>query len=93
MDGGKESQPGEKEMTKDEILELARQADVWVAGQPLYQAQLEKFAKLVAKKEREECARLCENSISSIWEYSPDDVKEAGINVCNNLAKSIRARG
>jgi hypothetical protein len=38
-------------MTKDEILEMARQADVWVAGQPLYQTQLEKFAKLIAEKE------------------------------------------
>jgi hypothetical protein len=45
-------------MTKEEILEMARQADVWVAGQPPYQTQLEKFARLVAEKEREECAKL-----------------------------------
>jgi len=34
-------------MKQDEIIEMARQADVWVAGQEPYQSQLEAFAKLV----------------------------------------------
>jgi hypothetical protein len=38
-------------MTKEEILEMAKQVDVWVAGQSPYQTQLEKFARLVAEKE------------------------------------------
>lgn len=37
-------------MTQEEIIEMARQADVWVAGQEPYQSQLEAFAKLVAEK-------------------------------------------
>jgi hypothetical protein len=43
--------------------------------------------------EREECAKVCEKAIASIWEYSPEDVKQTGTTVCNNLANAIRARG
>lgn len=46
-----------------------------------------------AAEEREECAQVCEDAIASIWEYSPEDVKQTGKNVCNNLAAAIRARG
>lgn len=42
--------------------------------------------------ERDACAKVCEKAIASIWEYSPEDVKQTGINVCNNLATAIRAR-
>jgi hypothetical protein len=42
--------------------------------------------------EREACAKVCEKAIASIWEYSPEDVKQTGTNVCNNLAAAIRAR-
>jgi hypothetical protein len=31
-------------MTQDDILRIAREADVWVAGQRPYQTQLERFA-------------------------------------------------
>jgi len=31
-------------MTKDDILRIAKEADVWVAGQQPYQTQLERFA-------------------------------------------------
>lgn len=43
--------------------------------------------------EREACAKVCESAIASIWEFSPEDVKQTGTNVCNNLAAAIRARG
>lgn len=42
--------------------------------------------------EREACAKVCEKAITSIWEYSPEDVKQTGTNVCKNLAAAIRAR-
>ena len=45
-------------MTQDEIIEMAKQADVWVVGQEPYQSQLERFAKLVAQHEREACAEV-----------------------------------
>ena len=42
-------------MTRDTIIRMAREADVWVAGQEPYQSQLERFAALVAAAERERC--------------------------------------
>ena len=47
-------------MTRDDIIRMAREADVWVAGQEPYQTQLERFAALVAAAEREACAKVAE---------------------------------
>ena len=57
-------------MTKDEIIEMARQAGLMADGEmwfsPTYGSgdvhisHLESFAKLVAEKERESCANICE---------------------------------
>ena len=41
--------------------------------------------------ERERCAKLCEDARASIWEYHPDEVKQAAKNTCANLAAKIRA--
>ena len=38
-------------MNKEDFLRLAKEADVWVAGKEPYQAQLERFAGLVATEE------------------------------------------
>jgi uncharacterized protein YcaQ len=38
------------EISRDDVIEMARQADVWVAGQEPYQSQLEAFAKLVEER-------------------------------------------
>ena len=38
-------------MNKEDFLRLAKEADVWVTGQEPYQAQLERFAELVAAAE------------------------------------------
>ena len=95
-------------MTRDEIIEMARQAgaeqdgEMWFSN--IYKTDMDvhinhliAFAKLVeertAAKEREACAKVCDNAIASIWEYFPDEIKETSTNVCNNLAKAIRARG
>ena len=43
--------------------------------------------------EREACAKLCEEARASIWEYHPDEVKQAAKSVCANLATKIRAKG
>ena len=85
-------------MTQDEIIEMARQASFTensgfkgcLVCNPL---SLEAFAKLVAAKERRECAKVCEDAISNIWEYDPEYAKQIGRNVCTNLAAAIRARG
>ena len=44
---------------------------------------LAEFAVIIAAAEREACARVCEDAISSI---------QVGKNVCTNLANAIRAR-
>ena len=80
-------------MNQDDIIKLAMEADVWVAGLEPYQSRLEHFAALVAAAEREACAKVCENAISSIFEFHPEPVSQAGRNVCTNLAAAIRARG
>jgi hypothetical protein len=60
-------------MTQNEIIELAIQAEILAKGDEwvfdisnalaltVNQKQLEAFAKLVAEREREECAKLCDD--------------------------------
>ena len=47
-------------MTQDEIIEMARQVGLWPAVTDTFPKELEAFAKLVAEKEREACAKVCE---------------------------------
>ena len=77
-------------MTKEEIIQMAKQAG-WEMDDSLVleleivwyisQGQLETFAKLIAEKEREECANICE--------YYEDYAKGND----NYHATLIRARG
>ena len=55
--------------------------------------QLHQWARQCVTDEREECAKVCEDSIDSIFEFSDEIVKKTARNVCINLAKGIRARG
>lgn len=81
-------------MTQDEIIELARQAGFFVKDKEAYSPSvqedyeltpyLEAFAKLVAAKEREACAKLCDElSDKHTWEGCYAD----------ECATAIRARG
>jgi hypothetical protein len=77
-------------MTQAEIIEMARQAGfTQPEGETWYEAFpqcIEAFAKLVAAKEREACAEICD--------YEADDFTEGDWDTCcNYLAKKIRARG
>ena len=69
-------------MTQDEIIEMARQAGFMMENSAAIQAA-EAFAKLVAAKEREACAKMCEQE-QEYW---------GACNCCSYLAKIIRARG
>ena len=86
-------------MTPGQLIDLLEKAGMLkeespgVLGWHPTMQKAERFAALVAAAEREACAKVCENAIASIWEYSPQDVKQTGTNVCNNLAAAIRARG
>jgi len=74
-------------MTQDEIIDMARQAGFDWSGKELTwedvicTEEIEAFAKLVAKHERESCAELCECS----HDYSKGNF--------NYHATLIRARG
>jgi hypothetical protein len=82
-------------MTQDEIIEMARQAGAmfnhmtWVERDLL--PVFERFAKLVAEKEREECAEIAEKQryamYISLTSYPPQNGTAVGI------ANQIRARG
>ena len=86
-------------MTNDEIIEMARQAhyelvtkhyvghlgqlDAWTM------LLLEIFAKLVAAKEREACARVCE----TLWNTPPNGMATEEEAYGKECATAIRARG
>ena len=70
----------EVDMTQDEIIKMARQAEF--VNLDLCSSELERFARLVAAKEREACAKVCEQE-QEYWGW--DKVFDA--------AKLIRARG
>jgi hypothetical protein len=70
-------------MTKEEIIELARQADFLDyelddGTTDAFDKRYETFAKLVARHEREACAKICEEP----YQGSP-----------KGIAEQIRARG
>ena len=75
-------------VSQDEIIEMANQAElcqsIWIDDEGPEIASLVAFAKLVAAKEREACAKVCE------W-YSVE--KRANINYSEECAQGIRARG
>jgi len=71
-------------MTKEEIIEMAKQVG-FEEHQAKFDTRLEPFAKLVAEKEREACAKVCDDY----------DVAE-DVNSCDTaegIAIAIRARG
>ena len=76
-------------MKRAEVVELARKAEMcapWVEPHPGVVQQLERFAALVEKAEREACAEICCNQIHR-W---TDDRARYAASEC---AIGIRARG
>ena len=77
-------------MDREEIIRMAREAgfevygtDVWITD-GWWLEELERFAALVAKHEREACAKVCD-VLAVHPEYASDITKVA--------AQAIRARG
>ena len=77
-------------MTQDEIIEMARQAHISLVL-PASPRALETFAKLVAAKEREACAKMIDE-LPAPNEYSNTD-KSMWEVTCIDCADAIRARG
>ena len=77
-------------MTQDEIIEMATQVygecDCWHESALLH---LERFANLVAAKEREACALICDDH-HEIWRFGEGEYSASGPKDC---AAAIRARG
>ena len=75
-------------MTQDEIIEMAIQAELNLYVHDLtekrYIEVIEAFAKLVAAKEREACAKVCEEHLDSLSMIGGAFV---------TCAAAIRARG
>jgi predicted aconitase len=76
-------------MNQDEIIEMARQAkaNVYNGGPHFSWKELEAFAKLVAAKEREACAKLVE-SLPPVGVY-----RQLERATFKDAAIAIRARG
>lgn len=75
-------------MTRDDIIRMAREAGLVAAGLPISALDsLERFAALVAAREREACAKLAEETVCDT--HLPTGVKIYGWRV----SKAIRARG
>ena len=80
-------------MTQEEIIEMAREAGI--IHPEMVAKHLKAFANLVAAKEREACAKVCEANVWSkpvAWwgEATKSEVSvEAGL----QCAAAIRARG
>ena len=98
-------------MTQDEIIEMARQARLmseydetspWVEGHEITE-YVTAFAKLVAAKEREACAKVCdgisERANGSHTAMADDRSEEPILYMtgkelgASNCAEAIRARG
>lgn len=70
-------------MTLDEVIDLFNEAGDLAEWKPGV-GNLMRFAELVAKHEREECAKVCEQHAKDSWDH------EGGALAC---ADKIRARG
>jgi hypothetical protein len=80
------------DMTQDEIIDMAKQAGLTSVDKKSHYLRdcLERFAKLVAEKEREACAKVAENRAL----VGASDIEKIAHNTaCKNIAKDIRARG
>lgn len=76
-------------MTQDEIIEMAREACLFYMDYIRVDSmkQLEDFANLVAAKEREECAKVCDDIELRCIAKDVDDPP------LKHVAAAIRARG
>ena len=75
-------------MTKDEMIELAKQSGWEYAHDESGFEPLWTFAKLVAEKERAECANLCDEMSATECNMS-----KTWRSACRDMSNEIRARG
>jgi len=80
-------------MKYEEIIEMAQECNL-IGMRPhldgIYSEALEAFANLVAAKEREACAKLCDSTIHDTYIEGYTGARHSGRREC---AAAIRARG
>ena len=59
---------------------------------PVTMDQIRAFAKLVEKKVREECVKICDERVTA-YQYSTDPWAQEHIKEAKHLAKAIKSRG
>ena len=75
-------------MTREELIALAKEADCAIHEI----AELEHFAALVAAKEREECAKVCEERAGGVSMFATSREAANNNKAVRGCAAAIRAR-
>jgi hypothetical protein len=75
-------------MTRDDIIRMALEAELFNDDQEPLPEHLERFAALIAAAEREECAKVCEDG-----PIPKDSTTLTHIPTLVGCAAAIRARG
>ena len=84
-------------MTQDEIIEMARQSGFLInelhCSPPILsfvgqEESMQAFAKLVADKEREACAKVCEDGVQNATDWDSSYWDQA----CKYCASAIKAK-
>ena len=80
-------------MTREEIIKLANEAElcqtIWIEEDCIEIESVIQFAKLVAEREREACAKVADQISNKYgWGYYGNEVDTA-----DEIAAAIRARG
>jgi D-aminopeptidase len=78
-------------MTRDDIIRLAREAGLWMMSDERI-AAVERFAVLVAEREREACAEVCERLPETFKIAAKEFGYTAEQPTAENYAAAIRAR-
>jgi hypothetical protein len=78
-------------MTPDDIIKMAREAGYGEHMSVLHGPALERFAALVAAREREACAMVCDEKVDA--EYKTGKVDHNEMAWTQACAIAIRARG
>ena len=81
-------------MTRDEIIEMANKAElcqcIWIDDEGPEIASLVTFSKLVAAREREACAKVCDDKVDA--EYATGKVDHNEMGWTQSCAIAVRAR-
>lgn len=81
-------------MNREDVIALSREADLHVFGKDAIEA-VERFARLVIEREREECATICDNYSEfrwSWWRARADPLDQGASDAADELAQRIRSR-